>query len=560
MTPAATGDRSLTRGLSMARVLGSAWPALLLATVCLLPFLNKAFLVDDPHFLAMARQIVKHPLHPMDYVLCWNLSDNCTKAYALTPGNALMGYALVPTVLSGASEWTAHITQLVFGWIAVVAMCSFILRLGWNRGHAMAGALLLVAIPPFLPMASSAMPDILATAVGLVAMERLAAWKAEGKWQQGAAAAVALGLAGFARAHLALLLPLGAFFLLASPSPRKILAQIRKNPWLWTPVLAGALLLLAVIAATRERSLLLDPPPVFTGLSYIPRNLLSYLLYFAFPLPLAACWVANRWKVAPLRLGTILPAAIPVGLMVERYPYLNLIGTLLAIVSLAALSDLLLEAYQKQDQEGLFLLLWLLIPLPVVYYGHLPIKYLLPSVPALILMCLRLSANVPVRIALAASIFLMVAGVGYSLLILRSDAEFAEFGRSAMTRLIRPHAAAGQNVWFGGHFSAYWYAPLAGAKLSVPGSVPPKPGDLVVVGLYEGGAVTLKRFPNRILVETVSHTYRFGRTMGNGIGLYSNYFGPWLWGFGNWDQDRYELWRITDAKTVDDSVQFRPDQ
>ena len=150
-----------------------------------------------------------------------------------------MGYVLVPTVLGGAHEWMAHLTQLVLVWIAVVAMTSLILRFGWDRWHATAGALLLVAIPPFLPMASTAMPDILATAVALVAMERLAAWKAEQKWSQGAAAAIALGLAGFARSHLVLLLPLAAFFLLDSINPGEILGQIRRKLWLWTPVFAG---------------------------------------------------------------------------------------------------------------------------------------------------------------------------------------------------------------------------------------------------------------------------------------------------------------------------------
>ena len=144
-------------------------------------------------------------------------------------GQVGQGYVLVPTVLGGSHEWTAHLTQLVLVWIAILAMTSLILRFGWDRWHAIVGALLLVAVPPFLPMASTAMPDILATAVALVAMERLAAWKAERKWGQGAAAAIALGLAGFARSHLALLLPLAAFFLLDSTNPRETLDKSGRN-------------------------------------------------------------------------------------------------------------------------------------------------------------------------------------------------------------------------------------------------------------------------------------------------------------------------------------------
>ncbi len=510
-----------------------------------MPFLNKAFLVDDPHFLAMAAQILKQPLHPMDFQVCWNIVENCMKAYALTPGNALMGYALVPTVLAGAHEWIAHLTQMFFAAIAIVAMSSLVLRLGWDRNHAMIGALLLVGLPPFLPMASTAMPDVLATAIALIAMERMAAWKTEQKWMQGVAAAIALGLAGFARSHLALLVPLAAFFLLDSLEPREMLLQIRRRAWLWSPVLAGGILLLVVILITRERSMALDPPPVFRGAAHLPRNVRSYLLYLAFPLPLAAAWLVSRRKIGRLRIAAAVVAA---GVIAELLPPPRVV-TFLAVIGFAALVDLLIDALRKRNHRELVLLLWILIPVPIVYYGHLPIKYLLPCVPAIILLCFELSVSVSTRVAKAAAICLIVAGTVYSLLILRSDAEFANFGRSAMYSLVRPEVAAGRTVWYTGNFSSYWYAGKAGAKLSTPEGPQPGPGDMLVVGAYEelGRPNSLARFPDRTLVRTISHTYTLGRTMGAGKGLYSNSAGNWLWGFGSTDWDRYELWRIDGA-------------
>ena len=548
MQTEATMDREAHRPVSAVTVLACAWPALLLATACLLPFLNKPFLVDDPHFLMMARQIVRHPMHPMDFTVCWNLSDDCTKAYLMTPGNALMGYVLVPTVLGGAREWMAHLTQLVLVWIAIVAMTSLVFRFGWDRAHAIAGALLLVATAPFLPMASTAMPDILATAVALVGMERLAAWKAEQKWAQGAAAAIALGLAGFARPHLALLLPLAAFFLLESTNPKEVLAQIRQRYWLFAPVFAGAVLLLTIIAITREHNLAINPPADFSGVKYIRNNLRSYLLYFVFPLPLAACWAANRLKMGRRPLIVITAAAVLIAYFFMRHhrpldPSLDL-ATSLDIVGFVVLADLLFEALRKREDTSLFLLLWVLIPLPIVYYIQLPVKYFLPCMPAVILLSFRLLEVCSARVARAAAIALIVVGAGYSLLILRSDAEFARFGRDSMYRLIEQHVAAGERVWFGSQFSAYWYAPLAGATLTSSGGPQPRPGDLLVVGLNEGGVLTLARFPHRTLVDAISHKYRFGRTWGPGINLYTNMHGYWLWGFGENPDDRYELWRI----------------
>jgi hypothetical protein len=536
-----TTDRDAPQKVSAIDVLACAWPALLLATVCLLPFLNKPFINDDPWFLTMSQQIVKHPLHPLDFSLCWNFSVNCFSLGNALFGQEAQGYVLVPTVLGGAHEWMAHLTQLALVWVAVVAMTSLVFRFGWNRAHAITGSLLLVAIAPFLPLASNAMPDILATALALVAVERLAAWKAEQKASQGVAAAIALALAAYARPHLVLLLPLAAFFLLDSIQPREIVSQIRRKFWLWIPVVAGAVLLLAIIAATREHKLAADSPPsVYTGTQYIRHNLRCYLMYFVFPLPLAVCWIANRLKTGRPLIVIIFTGLAVVLFLRHEHPLVSS----LAIVGFGLLADLLFEALRKRDHTALFLLLWILIPLPIVYYIQLPMKYLVPCMPAIIFLCFRLMEGFSFRVARAAAVALIVVSTGYSLLILRSDAEYAEFGRDAMFRLIQPHVAAGERVWFGDQYSAYWYAPLAGAKLTFPGGPQPKPGDLLVVGRLETEDRSLALFPHRTLVGEVTHKYRFGRTMGAGIGLYSNLAGDWLWGFGDDESDRYELWRI----------------
>jgi hypothetical protein len=278
-------------------------------------------------------------------------------------------------------------------------------------------------------------------------------------------------------------------------------------------------------------------------LQNIEPNLVAYLLYFVIPLPLAACWIANRLRNRSMRAAILLIVAV--GIAWFRH-FGERPVRVLAAIGLAALIDLLFEALDTKEHTSIFLMLWIAIPLPIVYYFHLPAKYLLPCMPAVILLCFRLMEGFSLRFSRAAAIFMIVAGTGYSLLILRSDAEFARFGRDAMDRLIQPHVAAGERVWFSGQFLAYWYAPLAGATPTYRGGGPqPQPGDLLVVGLMEGGErLVLSRFPHRTLVDAVTHKYRFGRTTGAGIGLYTNRAGYWLWGFGDSPDDRYELWRI----------------
>src|SRR6266851_7885321 len=71
-------------------------PALILSAACLLPYLNKAFTIDDPVFLLQAQQIRKAPLHPMALDICW--MNVCGPVAQNMPGNVLMSYYLLPVV------------------------------------------------------------------------------------------------------------------------------------------------------------------------------------------------------------------------------------------------------------------------------------------------------------------------------------------------------------------------------------------------------------------------------------------------------------------------------
>jgi hypothetical protein len=71
-------------------VLLCSLPALILSAACLLPYLNKAFVIDDPVFLLQAQQIRKAPLHPMALDICWMEDTVCGPVAQYMPGNVLM--------------------------------------------------------------------------------------------------------------------------------------------------------------------------------------------------------------------------------------------------------------------------------------------------------------------------------------------------------------------------------------------------------------------------------------------------------------------------------------
>ncbi len=140
---------------------------------------------------------------------------------------------------------------------------------------------------------------------------------------------------------------------------------------------------------------------------------------------------------------------------------------------------------------------------------------------------------------------MIVCCTAFSWALLRADADFAEAGRRAAAELIAPRVKAGERIWYGaGQWGFYWYAHQAGAQVSRPGEPGPLPGELLAVGLIEGGGSTLKRFPHRQLVDERHYDSPHGRTMGYGGALYSNSCGdaPWVWNPETTND--YQLWRI----------------
>jgi len=52
-----------------------AAPAIILASLLLLPFLNRPFTIDDPLFLRAAEHTLIDPLHPANFEQVWNAGD-----------------------------------------------------------------------------------------------------------------------------------------------------------------------------------------------------------------------------------------------------------------------------------------------------------------------------------------------------------------------------------------------------------------------------------------------------------------------------------------------------
>jgi len=523
-------------------------PGFVLAVTCLLPFLNKAYTIDDPWFLFEARQILKTPLQPMSFPVCWMGNETClTQAGNLGAGTTqgLMGYLLVPVILVGGSERAAHLLQILLVGIAILAMVKLSLRLGFTEFQAAIAGMLMTAIPPFLSMASTAMPDIAALALGLAGTERLLAWKQEQHWHEGLIASLALGLAPYARPQIALLLPLGAIWLFDHSPIRKARSQFWRQLFLWLPVAVAGCILLAVNLLLRDRSSVVESADILVGSGHFRANIFAYLRYLFFPIPFTAVWLAIHWRRAPFLIATAsIPVLITHFLVTPWRSVAQEWQVAAVFYSFAVLADLIYQHVKTQDHLGMLLDLWILIPAPAAVYLHFPLKYMLAALPAIVLMLIKELGALPGRRQFWAFGGLIFVCAAFSFLLLVADNDFAECGRRAAAELIAPHVANGEKVWFNGQWGFYWYAQEAGARVTKPGERGPQPGDLLVVGLMEGADATLNRFPHRELMDERCYNSPHGRTVEYGAGLYSNLHGhvPWRWNPAATND--YQLWRI----------------
>jgi len=199
-----------------------AWWVALWCVVPLVPFVSKAVSIDAPVFLAVAHQILAHPLDPYGFQMVWDPTS--ADAWVFNRNPPLLSYYLAGWIrLFGESDTLLHAAMLP---ISLFAGLSF---LGIARRVAGAGVgpvFLLVATPAYLVLATTLMLDVPVLAFLLFGVYALLRGSEGGRvgwqWVAGFAAAAA-GLTKYVGFCAAPLLGAGVWLLV----PRRAAALLR---------------------------------------------------------------------------------------------------------------------------------------------------------------------------------------------------------------------------------------------------------------------------------------------------------------------------------------------
>lgn len=527
--------------------------------VCLAPFADKAFHIDDPLFLWAARQIQSHPTDFYGFRVNWYGTEMAMSEVIKNPPLTSYYIALV-AALAGWSEVALHLAFLVPA-IGAVLGTYFLARQSCSRPvvATLAGML----TPAFLVSSTSVMSDAM----------MLALWV----WT------VVLWVRGLERNELATLL--GSAFLLALGALTKyygmslvplllaysLARRGRLGWWALCLLLPGALLSAYQWAthALYGRGLLLDAASYATSVRYLsgPGAVSKGLIGLAFTggclatvvLYTPLVWSRRVWA-AGILLVALLTVTIPFADTLGGFPLLDATGVRwmqviqLAVFATAGISLLALalaDLRNRGDAISLLLFLWVTGTFVFATFLNWSVngRSVLPMAPAAgILVMRRLEQRGKPSGRSWHGLWPLVPGACVALAVAWADYELANTARSAAAQIHDTYRNRPGTIWFQGHWGFQYYMEAGGSKALDRRRSRLVPGDLVVI---PGNNTNIFPIPAGGIAS--SHvirlsTPRWVTTMNTsvGAGFFSDVWGPLPFALGAVPPERYLVLSIRD--------------
>ena len=459
---------------------------------CLLPFIGKAFHIDDPLFIWCARHIQSDPFNFYGFNLNWNKHEALMAAVTKNPPLAAYYMALVGSLL-GWSEIALHAGFLLPALAAILGTyClgrNFCSRPFW-------AALATVAAPVFLLSSTSVMCDTMMMAFWVWSVYFWMEGFKTGNPAKLCLAALLIAACSLTKYFGMSLIPLLLTYswlerrrigrwLACLCLPVLVLAFYQ---WLTHRLYGHGLLLNAVAYATQLRVGGALPSKVLAGLAFAGGGVV--MLLTAAPL---------LWDRKKLAAGFFM--AVMVGLLVltmkkvggfqvvdaGNVKWLFVIQISLLVTAGTSLGLLVAEDWLRQKTPASALLgLWVAGTFVFACAVNWTVsgRNILPMVPAV---CLLLMRRLETRELLRgwSSTLLLLGPLGVSLLIAllvaRADYRLADSARTAASFMTRKLGVTPNAIWFEGHWGFQYYMEKLGAKALDRDDLHLSPNEVIVV-------------------------------------------------------------------------------
>lgn len=556
MTGGAITKHDGSRGIAPPRV--GAILVAAIVTACLLPFLGKAFHIDDPFYLWIAEQIQRDPTDFYGFKINWYGVRAAMAEVSMHP--PLLGFYLAGlTALVGWQETAIHAGMLLPAISLVLGIHALASRLS---RHPVPATLCACLTPAVLVSATTVMTDILmlgfwcwATVLWLDGLERR-------QTPRLLAAAFVMGLCALSKFFgMSLVLLLFAYTLFRER--RLGLWAV----WLLVPVVMmtgydlfvharyGVHPLLSIASFSRMAR-------ATAGMSVAEEALLG-LFFVGGGLITSFFFVPLLWRPRALAAGAAVMflLAWPIvqadqlggtdlGELEARAAWLTQAVVFAAsglFIGVLVLADLI----HRRDAGSILLALWIggVFAFSAFVNWTITARAVLPAVPAVgILVARRLEVRTPAGGAITGArwVWPLLAGGVLSLLVAFSDHRLAGSARTAAHHFTTQYQSENGALWFGGAWGFQWYMQkLGAARLDFSRSRLRK-GDVIVMPIPNADFWEVPRKPLELAATVQFPTLDWVTVFSTdaGAGFYALERGPLPFVFGPNPPERYQVWSV----------------
>ncbi len=516
----------------------------------LLPFLNKAFDIDEPLFLWIAQQIARHPLNPYGFEVNWGGFAQPMSVPMQNPPLCSYYIAAAATCF-GWSEPALHAAFLLPAVAAILGTYAVARRLCAHPGLAASLSLL---TPVFLISASSVMCDVMLLAFWLWAIALwIAGLERRERWMLACsglliAASTLTKYFGINLVPLLLLYSLARerrlttlLLYLAIPLLTLVAYELATNATYGTRMFSSALLFL------RDTNAAVKPPLLrsfIIGCSFSGGCMLTALFF----LPLRRAILCGAVLLAGVMIFFFARLVAGPGAFGANGMAVMIEGGCFAAAGAGLLMLAVTHCARQRNAESLLLLGWIAGTFLFASFINWSItaRTILPMVPAAAILLVRTFDAAGVAWSTKSLPWRFAAVALCSLALVNADYWQADASRSAARHYRNRFSATGATVWFQSHWGFQYYMQTWGAQ-AVTDTTEYRPGDLLVIPSNNADPRPISRefFVREDQFEIALPPLLTTFAPGTGAAFYSHARGPVPWLLGRVPP---QTWEAVQAK------------
>lgn len=526
--------------------------------ICLLPFANRAFNIDDPLFIWTAKQIQIHPADFYGFQVNWYGTE--MPMYEIQKNPPLVSYyiALIMS-LFGSGEIVLHIAFLLPSIATALGIYSLARKL---CSQPLLATLISIMTPAFLVSSNTIMCDLIMLFFWVWAVFFWIQGLETNKKYYLLCSGIFVSLSFLSKYYGICLVPL--LFVYAFAKERSLgrwvlhlfipLLVVGLYCWV-THLLYGYAHFFDIFSYAKEVRNLEGKDSIsktIIGLAFAGGGFFSVLFFWPF------LWrkATAVWIILIVLFSAFLAATPTIGHLLFEDMHLALIVQI-ATFMMVGLSLLFLaidDLFKHKNPAALFIFLWVLGTLIFAFFINwtVNIRTILPVVPVLGILVMRRIESKSGRSRFAHDrllIYPLLISTILSLSIVWADYCFANSSQKAARLISDKYISGKENVWFQGHWGFQYYMEKSGGKpIDFKQPIKIAEGDIIVIPSPNQNTNIIPP-PKHIFntIETIQlRDCNWISIMNykNGAGFYSSMYGSVPFAFGPAEPETYEIVRF----------------